>query len=88
MIPVDVNATFNTIGEIKPVYIRLEDEAHQLHTYRIVEIEYAREDKRAGILTVVYSCYIEEENLRKPLKIAYHVSTHRWVLLSYGGSIL
>ena len=31
LIAVDINATFNTIGDIKPLYIRLEDNNHKLH---------------------------------------------------------
>lgn len=28
-VTVDVNATFNPLGEIKPLYVRLEDENHE-----------------------------------------------------------
>lgn len=56
MLPVDVNATFNTIGDIKPIYIRLEDGQHQLHTYKISGIEYSKDDKRAGINTIIFVC--------------------------------
>ena len=39
-IPIDVIATFNTLGKIKPNYIRLEDEEHQLRTFRVEQVEY------------------------------------------------
>ena len=81
MIPIDVNATFNTIGGIKPVYVRLENAEHQVHTYKISGIEYSKDDNRAGIQTIIFVCYIEEEGIQKQLKLAYHVSSHKWVLL-------
>ena len=81
MIAVDVNATFNTIGAIKPIYVRLEDEEHKLHTYKIQGIEYTKEDNRAGINTLIFVCYIEDEDIKKQLKLSYSLSSHKWVLL-------
>lgn len=81
MLPVDVNATFNTVGGIKPIYIRLEDEEHKLHTYKIQGIEYSQEDKRAGSTTIVFVCYIEDEGIQKQLKLSYSLNSHKWVLL-------
>jgi hypothetical protein len=81
MLPVDVNATFNTVGGIKPIYIRLEDEEHRLHTYKISGIEYSQEDKHAGSTTIVFVCYIEDEGIQKQLKLSYSLNSHKWVLL-------
>jgi hypothetical protein len=61
MIPVDVNATFNTIGNIKPVYVRIENEHHELHTYKIQTIEFYKEENKAGINNAV-------KNGRKTIK--------------------
>ena len=47
-VAVDANATFNPLGEIKPMYVRLEDEEHQLHTYKIQSISNVKEEKYAG----------------------------------------
>ena len=47
--PVDVIATFNVQGKIKPNYIRLEDENHLLHTYKIENIIFSKEEKYGGI---------------------------------------
>ena len=81
MLPVDVNATFNTVGGIKPIYIRLEDDGHKLHTYKISGIEYTKEDKKGGINTIIFVCYIEDEGIKKQLKLSYNLSSHKWVLL-------
>ena len=81
MLPIDVNATFNTLGAIKPIYVRLEDDEHRLHTYKIQGIEYSKEDKRAGINTIVFVCYIDVEGTQKQLKLSYNLNSHKWVLL-------
>lgn len=81
MLPIDVNATFNTLGAIKPIYVRLEDDEHRLHTYKIQGIEYSQEDKRAGNTTIVFVCYIEDEGIQKQLKLSYNLNSHKWVLL-------
>lgn len=81
MLPVDVNATFNVLGGIKPIYIRLEDDEHKLHTYKVQSVDYSKEDKRAGNTTIVFVCYIEEEGIQKQLKLSYNLNSHKWVLL-------
>lgn len=79
--PVDVNATFNTLGGIKPLYIRLEDECYGLHTYKIERFDGPKEDKRVGNLNLVFVCYIDVEGVQKSLSISYNVSSHKWVRL-------
>ena len=81
MLPVDVNATFNVLGGIKPIYIRLEDDEHKLHTYKVQNVDYSKEDKRAGNTTIVFVCYIEDEGIQKQLKLSYNLNSHKWVLL-------
>lgn len=81
MLPIDVNATFNVLGEIKPIYVRLEDDQHKLHTYKIQGIEYQKEDKRAGNISLIFVCNIEVEGIKKHLELAYNIASHKWVLL-------
>lgn len=78
--PVDVVATFNVEGKIKPNYIRLEDEAHGLHTYKIESVLYSREEKYGGIPVILFCCYILQENIMQMIQIKYHIQTHQWVL--------
>lgn len=80
--PVDVIATFNVQGKIKPNYIRLEDEEHALHTYKIESIVYSKEEKYAGIPVLVFCCNILRENCMQMINIKYHVKTHQWVLVN------
>ncbi|NLK26919.1 MAG: hypothetical protein GX306_01035 [Clostridiales bacterium] len=80
-IPVDVIATFNVQGEIKPNYIRLEDENHLLQTYKIQSIVYSKEEKYGGIPTLLFCCNILRGSCMQMIKIKYHINTHQWVLI-------
>jgi hypothetical protein len=82
--PVDVVATFNVQGKIKPNYIRLEDEAHALKTYRIENIIFSREEKYAGIPVLLFCCNILRNDSMQMIKIKFHIKTHQWVLVSEG----
>lgn len=78
--PVDVIATFNVQGKIKPNYIRLEDENYFLQTYKIQEILYSREENYAGIPVLLFCCNILRGNCMQMIKIKYYIKTHQWVL--------
>ena len=79
--PVDVIATFNVQGNIKPNYIRLEDENHALKTYKIENIVYSREEKYAGIPVLLFCCNIMLGDSMQMINIKYHIKTHQWVLI-------
>jgi len=81
-IPIDVVATFNTVGKIKPNYIRIEDENHVLHTYKIESIAYTKEEKYGGIPAEVFACNIRMNDCLKLIQIKYHVESHLWVMMS------
>lgn len=80
--PVDVVATFNVQGLIKPNFIRLEDEAHALQTYKIESIIFSREEKYAGIPVLLFCCNIMRDGCMQMINIKYHIKTHQWVLAS------
>lgn len=80
--PVDVIATFNVQGNIKPNYIRLEDESHILQTYKIENIVYTKEEKYAGVPVLLYCCNIRMGNCLQMINIKFHIKTHQWVLVN------
>lgn len=80
--PVDVIATFNVQGKIKPNYIRLEDENHALQTYKIESIVFSKEENFAGIPVMVFCCNILLEDCIQMIHIKYHIKTHQWVLVN------
>ena len=85
-IPIDVIATFNTLGKIKPNYIRLEDEEHQLRTFRVEQVEYTKEEKWAGIPVMVFLCDIITGGLKKQITLFYYREQHKW-MIDGGGHI-
>ncbi len=78
--PVDVIATFNVLGDIKPNFIRLEDEKHVLQTYKIENILYSKEEKYAGVAVMLFCCNIRSGDSLQMINIKYHIKTHQWVL--------
>lgn len=78
--PVDVIATFNVQGDIKPNYIRLEDETHVLWTYKIENIVYSKEERYAGVPVMNFCCNIRLGDCLQMITIKYHIKTHQWVL--------
>lgn len=80
-VAIDANATFNPLGEIKPLYVRLEDEKHELHTYKIEHIEQVKEEKHSGIGSLLYVCQINVEGIMKQIKIRYYIASHKWALI-------
>ena len=78
--PVDVIATFNVQGSIKPNYIRVEDEHHALHTYKIEQIVFTKEEHYAGMPVLNFCCNILRGNCMQMITIKYHVKTHHWIL--------
>jgi len=78
--PVDVIATFNAQGKIKPNYIRLEDEDGILRTYKIEEVLFCREEKYAGVPVLLFCCNILRGDCLQMIHIKYHVRTHQWVI--------
>lgn len=80
--PVDVIATFNVQGKIKPNYIRLEDEEHTLRTYKIEEVLSCREEKYAGVPVLLFCCSIVRGDCLQLINIKYHIKTHQWVIVN------
>lgn len=79
--PVDVNATFNVEGKIRPDYIRLEDPTQALHTYKIDHIEYTKEENLAGIHSLLFVCYILVGEIRQQVKLKYLIDSHKWLFM-------
>lgn len=80
-IPIDVIATFNTLGKIKPNYIRIEDEEHVLQTLKIESIENSKEEKYGGMIAEVFDCKVLVSDCMRHIRIKYHIQTHQWVMI-------
>ena len=84
-VSIDATAAFNPVGDIKPIYVRLEDENHELHTYKIHSIKQIKDEKYSGIASRLFYCTIVisdgvSESI-KEIVIRYHFQSHKWSLI-------
>lgn len=79
-IPIDVNASFNTAGEIKPCWIRLEIEDHSLQVLKIEKIYTKEKSNFAGFHVVTFQCMIVINNKEEFIKISYMIDSQKWYL--------
>lgn len=80
-ISIDANATFNPVGDIRPRFIRLEDDNHELHTYKIENVNSIKEEHYLGIHSILFNCSIKVEEVMKTIDIRYHFESHKWSLV-------
>lgn len=80
-VPVDTVTTFNTAGDIKINFIRIEDENHELHTYKVENIEFIKDESHSGFKSLLFGCNIILDGCMKCVKIRYLIESHKWMLL-------
>jgi hypothetical protein len=74
--PVNVCATFNTLGKIRPDYIRCEDFNQEFHTFKIDSIKYTREyDNR-----ILYCCSITNYGRKIEILLSFHIRQCIWTM--------
>ncbi|MHC1747224.1 MAG: hypothetical protein AB9856_02400 [Cellulosilyticaceae bacterium] len=78
--PIETICKCNTLGEIIPLRIRLENDEHALVTGNITEIIYVNENNFAGIKTLEYGCKVVMDQVEHLLEIRYCVSVHKWTI--------
>lgn len=79
---IDVVAAFNPMGDIKPIYVRLEDENHALQIYKINEIRDRKPEKYSGLNALLFVCSIVYENSQKEIRLRFYCDSHKWVLVN------
>ena len=78
--PIDIISYSNTLGEIKPMRLRLENELHERVTVDIVEILLRKEAKPSGVRILIFICRVylyEEEHL---IELHYNTDSLKWTL--------
>ncbi len=78
-IPIDVDAIFNTKGDVKPRLVWLEDENTKELYFYTLHVKYVKQEKYAGIPTILFGCYIERNGCQELIEIRYHKLTTQWV---------
>jgi hypothetical protein len=80
-IPVEAISVCNTIGDIRPMRIRLEDDKHQLIVLNVDEVIYCKESNLSGILSYRYGCKVHMYGKEKLIELMYNVQSHKWTIL-------
>lgn len=81
MCPVDVITLCSASGEIRPLRLRVEDEAHQLLRVDIEEIVSIRQIQYVGIEATVFLCRATVGEKQWLFELRYTIRTHTWCLL-------
>ncbi|WP_312100207.1 hypothetical protein [Lachnoclostridium sp.] len=79
-IPVDMISFCSTLGEVKPLRIRLENEAHERVSADIIEIAYRKQIKPSGLTILIYGCRLELFGEIRLAELHYHTDSGRWTL--------
>ena len=80
MCPVDVISVCSACGEIRPLRLRMEDEAHGLIRVDIDEVISVKEIQYVGIEATVYLCRATVRQKRWLFELKYTIRTHTWSL--------
>ena len=81
MCPVDVISMCSASGEIRPLRLRMEDEAHQLLRIDIEEIISTRQIQYVGIEATVFLCRATVREKKWLFELKYTIRTHCWCLV-------
>lgn len=76
---VEVLAAFNLVGEVKPVYIRMEDDEHLLHTYKIEHVRNIKKENLLGMESILFVCEILVRDCLVEIKLRHYGSSHKWM---------
>ena len=79
--PVDVISMCSASGEIRPLRLRMEDEAHQLLRIDIEEIISCKEIQYVGIEAHVYLCRATIRGKESVFELKYTIRSHNWQLM-------
>ena len=79
--PVDVIAVCSAGGEIRPLRLRMEDEAHQLLRIDIDEVISSKEIQYVGIEAHVFLCRAMIRGKESVFELKYTIRSHNWCFM-------
>ena len=79
--PVDVISICNADGSIKPLRLRMEDEAHQLLRIDIEEVISCKEIQYVGIEAHVFLCRATVRGKESVFELKYTIRSHNWCMM-------
>lgn len=81
MCPVDVISMCSAGGDIRPLRLRMENDAHELFRVDIDEVISAKHIQYVGIEAQVFLCRATVGDRRWLFELRYTIRTHTWCLL-------
>ena len=78
--PVDVISLCSANGEIRPLRVRMEDEAHCLLRLDIDEVVSSKKIQYVGIEARIFLCYATVKGKRWLFELKYTIRSHSWCL--------
>lgn len=78
--PVDVISICSASGDIRPLRLRMEDEAHQLLRIDIDEVISVKEVQYVGIEAQIFLCRATVREKKWLFELKYTIRTHTWCL--------
>lgn len=78
--PVDVISICSASGDIRPLRLRMEDEAHQLLRVDIDEVISVKEVQYVGIEAQIFLCRATVRDKKWLFELKYTIRTHTWCL--------
>lgn len=79
--PVDVISICSAGGEIRPLRIRMEDDAHQLLRIDIDEVISVKYIQYVGIEAQIFLCRATVQGMKRLFELKYTIRTHSWCLM-------
>lgn len=79
--PVDVISICNADGSIRPLRLRMEDEAHQLMRIDIEEVISCKEIQYVGIEAHVFLCRATVRGKESVFELKYTIRSHNWCIM-------
>lgn len=77
---VDVISVCSAGGEIRPLRLRMEDEAHQLLRIDIDEVVSVKPVQYVGIEAQIFLCRATVRGKQWMFELKYTIRTHRWCI--------
>ena len=79
--PVDVISMCSTSGEIRPLRVQMEDEAHQLLRVNVEEIVKVTQIEHVGAEATVFLCRATVWEKKWLFELKYSIRSHSWTVL-------
>ena len=79
--PVDVISVCSANGDIRPLRLRMEDDAHRLIRIDIDEIISAKPVQYVGIEAQIFLCRATVEGKQTLFELRYMIRSHSWSIL-------